>query len=88
MEADVHDLNAKVITVACTVLHAPIQVCLGALHYTLVLVLHHHVHLQLTLIRKLCEPGNISISYGTLTELLYLLDHILCTWKALTAIKF
>ena len=37
---DVHDLSTKVITVACTVLHAPVQVCLGALHCTLVLVMY------------------------------------------------
>lgn len=34
MQADVHDLHAKIISTASAILHAPIQVRLGALHCT------------------------------------------------------
>ena len=38
VQVDVRDLDQKVISTASAVLHAPVQVCLGALHYACVSV--------------------------------------------------
>ena len=51
VQADVHYHGTKVISTASAVLHAPVQVCLSALH----------------LVRKLSEPSLVLISYSTTT---------------------
>ena len=38
VQVDIRDLDQKVISTASAVLHAPVQVCLGALHYACVSV--------------------------------------------------
>lgn len=85
VQADVHDLTLKVISTASAVLHAPVQVCLGALHCTFCVSDFSHItEIRLTLVRKLCEPCAVPITYSTTAYLPHLFDNILSACKLLT----
>ena len=75
MQADVRNLDQKVISTASAVLHAPVQVCLGAPHHACVSVTATN-NTAYSCQKAYSEPRLVLISYSTMTQLPHLFDNI------------